>query len=175
MDGVVFPPCCLTWGKTMVEVMKQWQPPLKGLMQTLLHSVPPNLQQSTADPHLCCRLLNTHGQVWVSVLCGHWSFLLGPGMQKVLFVPSKSLFSQSCVSSGSSMAGLMATSSKRAYAIPRSTASRAPAPVAGHCSPIPPQETLKHSSLSLCGVSGPGVHKVCLRPQSISGGYGVWF
>ena len=45
-------------------------------------------------------------------------------------VPSKSLFPQFCISSGSSMVGLMATSSKRAYAIPRSTAPRAPAPVA---------------------------------------------
>ena len=41
--------------------------------------------------------------------------------------------SQSCVSSGSSMVGLMATSSKRAYAIPKSAAPRAPAPVAVHC------------------------------------------
>ena len=55
---------------------------------------------------------------------------------------------------GSSMVGLMVTSSKSVYAIPRSTASRAPVPAAGHCWPVPPQETLKHSSLSLCGVSG---------------------
>ena len=49
-------------------------------------------------------------------------------------VPSKSLFHQSCVSSGGSVVGLMATSSyKRAYAIPRSTAPRAPAPAADHC------------------------------------------
>ena len=33
------------------------------------------------------------------LLWGHWSFLLGPGAQKVLFVPSKSLFPQSCGSS----------------------------------------------------------------------------
>ena len=37
-------------------------------------------------------------QVWVSLLWGHCSFLLGSGMHKVLFVPSKSLFPQSCVS-----------------------------------------------------------------------------
>ena len=36
-------------------------------------------------------------------LGGHCSFLLGPGVHKVLFVPSKSLFPQSCVSSGGSM------------------------------------------------------------------------
>ena len=60
------------------------------------------------------------------------SLLLSPGSwcAQVLFVPSKSLFPQSYVSSGGSMVRLMATSSKRAYAIPRSAAPRAP--VAGH-------------------------------------------
>ena len=58
------------------------------------------------DPRLCWRLLDTPGQVWVSLLWGHCSFLLGPGAHKVLFVPSKSLFPQSCVSSGGSMVGL---------------------------------------------------------------------
>ena len=57
-----------------------------------------------------------------------------PSVHKVLFVPSKSLFPQSCVSSGGSVVGLMVTSSyKRAYAIPRSTAPRAHAPAADHC------------------------------------------
>ena len=93
-------------------------------MQTLLHSVPP----AATDPHLCQRLLDTHGQVWVRILWGHFSFLLGPDAHKVLFVSSQSLFPQFCVSSAGSMVGLMATSSKRAYAIPRSTAPRAPAP-----------------------------------------------
>ena len=41
--------------------------------------------------------------------------------------------SQSCTSSGNSMVGLMATSSKRVYALPMSTALRAPAPEAVHC------------------------------------------
>ena len=36
-------------------------------------------------------------QVWVNLLWGHCSILLGPGTHKVLFVPSKSLFSQSCI------------------------------------------------------------------------------
>ena len=102
-------------------------------MQTLLHPVPPTLQQATTNPRLLQRLLDTHRQVWVSLLWGHCSFLLGPGAQKVLLVPSKSLFPQSCVSSGSSVVGLMATSSKSAYAIPRSAAPRAPTPAAGHC------------------------------------------
>ena len=72
------------------------------------------------------------------------------------------------------MVGPMATSSKRAYAIPRSTAPRAPAPAAVRCWPVPLQETLKHNSGSFSVESlAPGVHKVCLSPLSISGGYGL--
>ena len=94
-------------------------------MHTLLHSVPLTLQQPpspTPPPE-------TPGQAWVSLLRGHCSFPPGPGAHRVLFVPSKSLCPQSCVSSGSSVVGLLATSSKRAYATPRSAAPRAPAPV----------------------------------------------
>ena len=86
----------------------------------------------TADPCLFWRFLDTHRQVWVSSLWGHCSFHLGSGAHKLLFVPSRSV-SQSCISSGSSMVGLMDTSSKRAYAIPESAAPRAPAPAAVHC------------------------------------------
>ena len=45
----------------------------------------PALQQ--ANPHLHWRLLDTHGQVWVSLLRGHWSFLLGLGAHKVCLSP----------------------------------------------------------------------------------------
>ena len=147
------------------------------LQQALLHSVPPTLQQATSIPRLHWRLLDTHGQVWLSLLWGHCCFLPGPGAHKVLFLPSKSLFSHSCVGCvgsthrthtevaqscptfcdpmdysllGSSspwdfpcmntgvgcrflMVGLMATFAKRTYAIPRSTAPRAPAHAAVHC------------------------------------------
>ena len=134
-----------TWGQTMVEVMKIMVTSLKRS-----HACPAtlsalNLQQATTNPCLCQRLPDTHRQVWDSLLWGHCSFLLGPGVQKVLFVPSKSLFPQSSVSSGDSMVGLMATSSKRAYATPKSAAPRAPVPVAVHYLPRPPQEMLKHS------------------------------
>ena len=104
----------------------------KSYTHTLLHSVPLTLQQATTNPCLHWRLLGTHGHSQVSLLLSHCSFLLGPGAHKVLFVPSKSLFSQSCVSSGSSMGELMVTSSKRAYVTPRTAAPRAPAPAADH-------------------------------------------
>ena len=63
------------------------------------------------------------------------SLLLYPGSwctQGSVCALQESIF-QSCVSSGSSMVRLMATSSKRAYAIPRSAAPRAPVPAAVHC------------------------------------------
>ena len=83
----------------MVEVMKILSPPPEGLMHALLHSVAPTLQQATANPRLCQRLLDTHEQVWVSLLRGHCSFILVSGAQEVLFVPPKSLFPLSHVSS----------------------------------------------------------------------------
>ena len=53
-------------------------------MQSLLYSVPPTLQQATGDPGLHRQLLDTHRQVWVSLLWGHCLFLLGPGMHRVV-------------------------------------------------------------------------------------------
>ena len=38
------------------------------------------------------RLLDSYGQVWVSLLWGHSSFILGPGVHKALFLPTRSLF-----------------------------------------------------------------------------------
>ena len=107
----------------MVEVMKIMVTFKRSHACTATVSAP-TLQQAITNPCLQQRLLDTHRQVWVSLLWGHCSFLLDPGAHEVLFVPSKSLFLQSCISSGHSMVGLMATSSKRAYAITRSTAKR---------------------------------------------------
>ena len=42
-------------------------------------------QQATVDPCLHQRLLDTHRKVWLSLLWGHCSFLLAPGMHKVLY------------------------------------------------------------------------------------------
>ena len=140
-------------------------------MQALLHSVPPTLQQATTDPHLHQRLLGTHGQIWVSLLWDHCSFLLGPGVYKVLFVPSKCLFPQSCVRSGSSMMGLMVTFSKRAYALCHTHIDCTQTPCPCCTSLLSAQKTVKHSSGSVSAESlSPGVHKVCLSPPSVSGG-----
>ena len=110
--------------------------------------------------------------IWGSLLWGHCSFLLGPGAQGSVCALQESI-SQSCVSSGSSIVGLIATSSKRAYPVPKSAAPRAPAPAADHRQPVPPQEMLKHSSVSVSVRSlGPDAHKVCLSPLSALAGMG---
>ena len=90
-----------------MEVMEIMATSFRRSHDALLRSVPPTLQQATTDPRLHQRLLDTHRQVWVSLLWGHCSFLLGLGVHKVLFVPSMSLLPQSCVSSGNSVVGLI--------------------------------------------------------------------
>ena len=95
---------------------------------------------SAPDPaaghHQPTPLPETPGHSWESLeksLVG--SLLLFPGSwctQGFVCALQESV-SQSCISSGDSMVGLMATSSKRVYAVPRSTALRAPAPEAVHC------------------------------------------
>ena len=55
-----------------------------------------NAPNPAAGHHQPTPPLETPGhsrQVWVSLLWGHCSFLLGSVVHKVLFVPSKSLFS----------------------------------------------------------------------------------
>ena len=78
----------------MMEVMKIIAASFKSSHAGTTHSVPPALQQATTDPCLPWRLLDSHRQVWVNLLWGHCSFLLGHGPYKVLFEPSKRLFPQ---------------------------------------------------------------------------------
>ena len=142
-------------------------------MHVLLHSLPPTLQQATTNPCLCWRLLDTPGQVWVSLLWVQCAFLLGPGAHMFVCALQESI-SQSWVSSGSSMVGIMATSSKRAHTYPSLL----------HPEPVPLQKSTadpylhspvdEHSLVSVSvGSLGPGAHKVCMSPLSNSGRNGV--
>ena len=147
------PSLLFTWGQTMVEVMKIMATSFK---RSHACSAALSASDPEAGHHQPTPPLETPGHSWACLgqfLVGSlWGpFLLGPGVHKVLFVPSKSLCPQSCLSSDGSMVGLMATSSKRAYVIPTSAAPRDPVLVADHHRPIPPQEMLKHSSVCLWG------------------------
>ena len=127
------PSLLFTWGQTMVEVMKIM---VTSFNRSHAGTATLNAPNPASGQHRPMPPLETPGHSWaslVSLLWGHYSFLLGPGVHKFLFMHSKTLFPQPCVSSGSSVVGLMVTSSKRAYAIPKSAAPRAPAPMAVYC------------------------------------------
>ena len=124
--------CLVLMGWSMLsKSLIQFSVDGRGCVSSLLFDLKPNSDAGNEDngnllqktpcrhcctqcPQPCSRPLPTHAspetpghsqQVWVSLLWGHCSFLLGPGTHQVLFVPSKSLFPQSCVSSGGSMVG----------------------------------------------------------------------
>ena len=165
MEGVVFPPCYLTWGQTIVVVMKIMVTSFKRSHAHTAILSAPNPATGHCQP---TPLPETPGHSWASLgqsLMG--SLLLFPGSWCTQgFV---------CVQDTNSLqetvspvlckfwwlyGGLMATSSKGAYAKPRSTALRAPAPAAVHCWHVSPQETLKHNSVSVSvWFLGPGVHR----------------
>ena len=93
------PSLLLTWNQTMVEVMKTTETSFQRSHSRTAALSAPDPAAGHSLPRLHWRLLDTHRQVWVSLLWGRCSILLGPGVNKVFFVPSKSLFPQSCRSS----------------------------------------------------------------------------
>ena len=111
------PSLLFNWGQTMVEVMKIMPTSFKRSNAYTAILSGPNLAVGHRWPQLPLETPGYSWQVWVSPLLGNCSFILRPGAHKVLFAPSKCLFPQSCVSSGCSLVGLMATSSNRSYAI----------------------------------------------------------
>ena len=74
----------------------------KKSREALLSSVPLTLQQANTDPRLSWRHsgLRTLTGHFGSVSCGVTAPFSWVLVHKVLFVPSKSLFPQACVSSG---------------------------------------------------------------------------
>ena len=137
-----------------------------------LHSVSPTLQQATTNPHLHWRLLDTPRQVWVSLLWGHCSFLLGPGAHKILFCPSRFYFLVLCTF-WQLYGGVNGDLLQENVCHTQVCCTQSPCP----CSRPPLTGTSTadaHSSVLVSvGSLGPGVHKVCFSPLSIAGGNGV--
>ena len=130
------------------------------------------LHQATADPRLRQRFLDTHGQVWVSLLWSHCSFLLGPGAHEALFVPTKSLFPRLC-KFWRLYGGVNGDLLQEGLCYTQVCCTQSPCTCGS-----PPLTHIStgdaHSSVSVSvGSLGPGQHKVCLSPPGISGGYGV--
>ena len=165
-----------TWHQTMVEVMKIM---VTSFKKSHAHTATLSAPNPAAGHHWPTPLLETPG---------HSQASMDQSLVGSLLLSSESWCTQGpfvCALQDSVSlilckfwwlyGGIMVTSSKRAYARPRSTAPRASAPAAGHCWPIPLQETFKHSFGSVSVRSlGPGAHKFHLSPLSISGRYGFW-
>ena len=118
----------------MVQVMKIMETSFKrSHAHTAALSAPNPAAQATLPTHASARDSWTLTGKSGSVSCGLTAPFSWVVVHARLFVPSKILFSQSCVSSGGSIVELMAISSKRAYAILRSATPRVPVPAAGHC------------------------------------------
>ena len=166
MGGAVFPPCYLPgvcYGGSNEDNgdLPQKIPHMHSRTQCPWPCTrPPPTSTSTGDSWI---LTGKSGSVSFR---GHCSFLLGPGVHKVLFVSSKSLLPQSCVSSGGFVVGFVTTSSMRAYAIPRSIAPE----------PLPLWQAT--ADLYLCrrhsntqrqsdsvSVGSPSAHKVLFEPS----------
>ena len=174
MGGAVFPPCCLPWGQSMVEVLKIVGSFKGSHAHTAARSAPnpaAGHHQPTPPPGTPGHSRASLGQSPVGSLLpfsGSWCtrFCLFP--PRVCFLsPVKFWRLYGRVNGDLLQEGLCYT---------KSAAPRAPVPAAVHYWPVPLQEILKHSSVSVFGGSlNPRVHKVCLSPLSISGRYGVWF
>ena len=123
------PSLLFTWGQTMVEVMKIMETSFK-------RSHAGRATLNAPSPAACHRRPMPQPET-----PGHSQASLGQSPAGSLLLSSGSWctrsclclqesISQSCVGSGSSVAGLVATSSKRAYATSWSAAARGPAPAA---------------------------------------------
>ena len=131
----------LMGGAMLCKSLIQFSVDGQGCVPSLLYVLRPNCGRGNEDNGLLQRshahtatrsapnLLSTHtstGDSWTrtgksgSVSCGVTAPFSWVLVHKVVCA-TKSLFPQSCVSAGSSRVGLMATSSKRAYAVPTST------------------------------------------------------
>ena len=138
VDGWSYVPSLqFTWGQTIVEVMKIM---VTSLKRSHAYTATLSAPNPAAGHHWPMPLPETPGRPQESP--GQppgGSLLLSPGSWCTTFCCAlQESISQSGVCSGSSMVGLMATSSKRAYATPRSAAPRTSVPAADHRRPIPP-------------------------------------
>ena len=133
----------------------------------------------TQCPQPCNRPPPTHasaGDSWTltgkpgPVSCGVTAPFSWVLVHKVLMLPPRVYFPVLC-KFWQLYGGVIGDLLQEGLCQPKSAAPRAPVPVAVYCWPVPPQEMLKHSSISVSvGSLGPGAHKVCLSPLRVSGG-----
>ena len=153
MGGAVFSPCCLTWGQTMVEVMKIMATSFKRSHACTATLTAPN---PAAGHCQFTPLLETPGHSLACLdqsLVG--SLLLSPGSwcaQDLVCALQESVSPVLC-KFWQFYGGVNGNPLQEALCHSEVTAPRVPAPEAGHYWPVPPQEILKTQFwLSLCGL-----------------------
>ena len=173
MGRAVFLSCCLTGDQTMVEVMKVMATSFKRSHACTAALSAPDPAAGHRNPHLHWRLLDIPGQVRVSLLWGHCSFLLGHGAHKVLFVPCKAVSPVQC-KFWRLHGGLLATL-QEGLCHTQVCCTQGPCPcgrpLLAHTSAGDAQHSKAGLAQSLRGLLV--CTRFCLSPLSISGGYGV--
>ena len=175
MGVAVFSPCCLSWGQTMVEVMKTV---VTSFSSSHACTTTLSAPSRAAGHHWPTPLPETPGRSRASLgqlLVG--SLLLSPGFWCTRFClcPPRVRFPSPVLSSGSSVVGFMATSSKRAHAIPRCcTQSPCPCgrPLLTHTSK---GDTQTQFCLSLCEISVSWCTQGLFEPSECLWWVWVWF
>ena len=176
MGGAVFPPCCLTWDQTMVELMKIMATSFKrSHVHTAVLSAPSQAEghcQTMPPPETPGHSQASLGQSLVGTL------LLSPGSW---CTPGFFCAFQESVSPvlckfwwlyGEVNCDLL----EESLCHTQVCCTQSPCPYRSPLVTHTPQETLKHGSGSVSvGSLGLSAHKVCLSSRSISGRYGVWF
>ena len=130
------------------------------------------LQQATTDSHLHQRLLDTHRQVWVSLLWGPFSWLL---LCTRISLCLPRVCSPALCKFWQLYGGFNGDFLQEGLCHTQVCCTRTPAPASGHCWPVPLQETLKHSKagLSQCLWGLQVCTSFCLSPLSNSDRYGL--
>ena len=175
MGGAVCPPCCFTWGQTVVEVMKK--------MVTFQRSHACTAALRALDP--------AAGHSWPTLMPetpGHSWASLGQSLVGSLPLSPRSWRAQGFVCALQASVspalckfwqlydGVIGDLLQEGLCHTQFCCTQSPCPSSSPLQPLPLQETVKHSSGSVSVESlGPGADKVCLSPPSISGRSGVWF
>ena len=149
MGRAVFPPCCLTWDQTMVEVMK--------IMAT-------SFKRSNARIVILSAPDPAAGHCWPMPppeSPGHIQVSLGQSLVGSLLLSPVSWCTQDFVCALQESVspvlwkfwqlcgGVNDDLRQEGLCHSQVCCTGAPAPAAGHCWPVPPQETLKHSKAGL--------------------------
>ena len=171
----VFPPCYLTWGQTMVEVMTI---KLTSFKRSNASTATLNAPDPAAGHGWPTPPSETPGHSQASLgqfLAGSLLFFLGPSMHSFICALPESVSPVLCTYILMALWWVNGDLLQEGLCHAQLSCTQNPCP---HSSPLLTHTLRRHSHTILSqslGSLGPGVHKVSLSPLSISGGYGVWF